>query len=556
MAFYTDLGDGSFQVETDDGRTLRTALDPSALMAMGVTEKPAAVQQFDEANTVAQNSVLTGGSPYRPIDANPVADSIGKPGVQLVDKAPPKTIPITAGVQPQREQQQGNARLDALSDLAASNLVRRTAARSPGGKIPVSETVQRAPVASPQDLDALAEQELGTEAQVIGQQQQIFDERNALLDKSIAENAKRETELARQVEARKARDAKILELQTFAEQKEREVAEMQTLSPTDEYFKNAGGPWAKVVAGISVLLGGLGQAFSAAGGMNTQNQGMQAIQAGIKERAEMLKQQHEQAQAAGRTARNAYTDYLQIYGTPEFAMQALNDRGEAIADQKLALMAQKTGNQETMNQVLMWQAQRSEARALRTAERNAAAAGAISKSYKFDQGSGGGATLDPKMMQYMLDVEKLRGESSGKTGETLVRLPDGSTGNAPSSGQAKEYQATIQSSNAVAEAAARIRHLKAQPGAKTDPSKRAQLQTAARQLQLALKKKEVLGTLDKGSVEFLNDLTGDPSGLVDFGGADARLQEIESSARKEIEDTKRFGLGINTQQPTGVQSDE
>lgn len=554
MAHYLDLGDGSFEIIKDDGSKLRTAMDPAMFGLEPAQNKPEQVAQFDAENTVAKGDAGTGGMfgrAFQPAESNPVADSIGQPGTQLVDRAPPKTIAVTPPAPQQSPQSASSDQSEAMKNLVASQIVQTRQGRAGTGKpVPVSQTVTRAPTPTRADVEQLGEQEMATEGLTIGHAEEQAQRHGALLDQQVQRNEAQMARLAQQFEQRKAVDAKLLELQTHAETQERNAAEMQTLSPTDEFFKNAGGPWARVLAGLMTMLGGLGQAHSAAAGQQTPNQAMQAIQAGIKERADMLRQQHEQAEAAGRTARNAYSDMLQMYGTPELAMQALNDRGEMIADRKLAIMAEKEGNQEKLQQVYQWQAQRAEARAARMAERNAAAAGSVTTASKFDQGSPGGAAVNPEMIRLWNELNK-----SGQGGKALnVRLPDGSVGQAQTEGAAKEVQERVKASNQVADAAARIRHLMNQPGAKTDPKKRAQIETALKGMQLAIKRKETLGTLDKGSVEFLEAYGGNPIAFVDFGGAEAKLTEIEQSSRQEIEDAKRFDLGIAT--PPAMKSDE
>lgn len=543
MAHYLDLGDGSYEITKDDGSKLRTAMDP-AMFGLEPMAKPEQVAQFDAENTVAKGDTGTGGMfgrAFQPAETNPVTDSIGQPGTQLVDRVPPKTIAVTPPAPQQSPQSASSDQNEAMKNLVASQIVQTRQGRAGTGKpVPVSQTVTRAPTPSRSDVEQLGEQEIATEGLTIGHAEEQAQRQGALLDQQVQRNEAQMAKLAQQFEQRKAVDAKLLELQTHAETQERNAAEMQTLSPTDEFFKNAGGPWARVLAGLVTMLGGLGQAHSAAAGQQTPNQAMQAIQAGIKERADMLRQQHEQAEAAGRTARNAYSDMLQMYGTPELAMQALNDRGEMIADRKLAIMAEKEGNQEKLQQVYQWQAQRAEARAARMAERNAAAAGSVTTASKFDQGSPGGTTINPEMIKLWNELNK-NGPGGGKT--AAVRLPDGSIVQAPEN-IAKDAQERIKVSHQVARASQRIRHLMNQPGAKTDPAKRKQIATAIKALHLQIKKKETLGTLDKGSVEFLDSYTGDPLAWIDFGGADAQLAEIESASLQELEDTKQFDLGM------------
>lgn len=571
MAFYSPLDDGSFEVVQDDGSTLRTAVDPSRF---GLEMKPANVAQFDsmtqaagpggglpEGVLMSEDEALAHqrGASSQPTPSlesvmqrsgiAPDRGALTQSGAAEPPPPKPKAAPIPIRP-PAAPAQSGPSQNDQLKALVASQIVQRSAPRKGQGFVPTAKTVTTAPTPSQADLDTVAEEELGTEATMLEQAQQSFEARNQLLDQQIAQNAAREAKLAEQYAQRQQTDARLARLQAYAEEKERDVAEMKTLSPTDEYFKDAGGPWARVLAGAMVFLDGLGVAMSAAGGVNRQNEALQAIQRGIKERAEMLKQQYEQAQEAGRTARNAYSDALQMYGTPEMAMQALNDRGEAIADQKIVVLADKQGNQDTLNKALMWQAQRREARAMRVAERNAAAAGQQTTTYQNDRGSGGGVRIDKDMIKL---YNELNGGGAG--GKTLpVRLPDGTTVDAPES-VAKDAREKVFANHALAQAAARIRHLMEQPGAKTDPSRRAQLGTALKGLQLKIKAKEKLGTLDAGSTEFMNEYSGDPTGFIDLGGASARLQEIEQSSLQEIEDVKRFELGIDSP-PATMQSDE
>jgi hypothetical protein len=168
----------------------------------------------------------------------------------------------------------------------------------------------------------------------------------------------------------------------------------------------------------------------------------------------------------------------------------------------------------------------------------------------------------------------LAGDMAGKLGvkpeeaekelARAVRLPTGEFAYATNPGAAQKIQEQIKVDNRIHEMAERIRHLREQPGAKTDPKLRAKIKGAAADLFLALKSGANLGTLDKGSLEFRDEWLGKPTDLIDFGGADALLEEVGGAARQRVEDTVRYDLHnsprgvspVRGAQPKGVQSDE
>lgn len=564
MAFYSPLPDGSFQVERDDGAKVRTALQAPELEAMGLLAKPPELEQFERENTVAQNIFPEGGriatdaevrgAPKRqaaaPLDQ--VLQNAGiAPGEQVAKAGyatPPakpqqQTIPVRPA-QPAQQQQEPDT-LDSLEKLALSQVVSSSAPRKGRGMVPVAQTIQKQNVAKPEDLKELDALEQENEAK---QQEQVLrnaQDRGLVLDQAIAQNQQRELQLSKQFEQRAAVDRKLEQLNKYAEERETAAATMPTKSPTEEFFKGSGGTFARFVAAASLFA----SAF-ASGVTGMPNYAMQIFQDAIKERSETLKNEYDKAVAAGRTARNAYADALALYGTPEMAMQALNDLGEAIADRYMQLEVEKQANAQQMQQFEMMKMQRAEARKARWLQRNADAAGQVTTSFKNDTGSSGGTTASKEWVRIALDIRKERGK--GK--ENIVRLPDGTVGYA-AEGAAKDAQKLVVASNKVARLSRRILHLMEQPGSKSDAEKRGQLNNLIIQLQAAYKEGQNLGSYDDGTAKLLERFTGDPTELFSFGGTAAKLKEIESGALQDLEDVKQFQLGI-TVPPQSVKSDE
>lgn len=548
MAYYTDLGDGSFEVETDDGRKLTTAMDPSAL---GIEQKPANVQQFDDANRMAKNTLTipTLAGSYRNAsasDANPVTESIGQPGVTLTDREPAKTLPVQrsgGAAQGQSPSGQPSNKIDAMQSVIESQILKRSAPRK-AGEVPVSRTVQQAPTPTEEDVSKIEASEQAADQTAYDERAKLVQQRNDLLESELYRQQDNEVKLLEAADRREKINAEMMKLQQYAEQKEREASEIRDLSPSDEFFKNSGGAWGRVLAGIVTLIGGLGAAHSAAAGQVTPNQGLESIKRGIEEQAQKLKAEHEQREAAGQTARNAYSQALAVYGTPEAATEALRLQGEAIAERKLAILTEQYKGPEELSALQVQMAQNQAQRAERRANLNAQRIGTVQKSYRYDPGSAGGVSVDPKMLGLWGDLEKLKtGDGKApKANELAVRLPNGAFVYADSPETKKKSQEQIKVDGRIAEEAKRIIHLRNQPGAQTDPKKRAQIEAAVAGLFIGLKAGANLGTLDKGSLEFKDEWMGNPNDIITLGGADAKLAEIAGAAESRVNDTVRYDL--------------
>ncbi len=337
---------------------------------------------------------------------------------------------------------------------------------------------------------------------------------------------------------------------------------MKNLTASDEMFQGVHGAFARIISAVGQAMGAYSATMS-----GTPNFAHEIAQAALREVAEKQRRDAEQAQAAGRNARNAYTDALQRYGNPEMAQQALFDRGEAIYRKMLENNALKHGTPEMVARIKAENADAETQRRMRWAERNGKAAGAVSESFRYVPPSGGGATLDKDMLKLGLDAAKLFGGSPEEQKDQLarlVRLPEGQRAYAASPEARKQAQETLVTNEDIRTEAGRIHHLMEQPGAQTDPAKRGQLHSALRNLQLTLKDSAKLGTWDNGSAAILDDITGDPASLTNLGGVQAKLREVQSTAAKRIQNVKRYELYVDPQgraplvgqQPRGVQSDE
>ena len=275
----------------------------------------------------------------------------------------------------------------AIYDIAMRGALKRSAV-SPGGLIPSTKTQQRGEVVSPEDLASVDDAEREAEAVKL----RNAEESAAALQRDIigpqAAALQRDMDnLGAQYERRKAYDAKLAQLESYARQQENKATSMKSLTPSDEMFKGFSGGIARVLSAIGQALGAY-----AATGSGSPNFAHEIAQDAIREVAEKQRRDAEQAAAAGRNARNAYTDALQQYGNPEMAQQALYDRGEAIYRKMLELNAAKHGTPEMVARIKADNADAETQRRMRWAERNGKAAGAVSESYRYVPPSGGGVS--------------------------------------------------------------------------------------------------------------------------------------------------------------------
>lgn len=96
---------------------------------------------------------------------------------------------------------------------------------------------------------------------------------------------------------------------------------------------------------------------------------------------------------------------------------------------------------------------------------------------------------------------------------------------------AKKHIETREANRATVEAIARIQELMKDPASSVKGSKAfGQLESATKSLQLGLKEGKKLGTLDRGSEEFLKGMTGDPTDLF-AGSTPGKLEEIARQAQ-------------------------
>lgn len=255
--------------------------------------------------------------------------------------------------------------------------------------------------------------------------------------------------------------------------------------------------------------------------------------------------QYERAADAATRARSRYGQLLELYGTPEQAEKALQAEAAVVTGKQIENFARMNTIPGKVAALQALQAQNGQEVIKLRNELLAARRGEIEK------------TFVNKPDQYVGGPAKLKDDSRKR----LFRLRDGSYVFHRDAGAADKDQDNYTASAKAAAAAARLRRLRNQPGAKTDPELRGQIEGAAASLFLALKKKEALGTLDKGSLEFRDEWIGKPLDLIDFGGADAKLAEIERGAEDTVHDIEFYKLNqdeagtvpLHDAEPEGVE---
>lgn len=473
MAFYSQLDDGSYIIDRGDGsKPLRTAIDPVEYgyefrppeeiagyapqpltpeerinrVAEGLdrarrqndpeyaafADQQEAQQKADETRqrfeqegqdlraerdtrTVAENEVPSGqsvadfqGGGFATARA-PLPPE-GQPSRNLQRSVPVPTQPVQA---PAGQAQDPTRR--ALSDYAAQNIVKRVAP-SRGGWSPTTTTTQREGVPSPEALanveaaarntDALGDAAVAARAQsmrddVIAPQLTALESDMRSLQSSYAERRKVDAEQER--------------LNLSAKEAEKKAAEMPRVNARQDYWADKG-TFARMLLAVSA---GLFQFSNALTGNNGPNLPLEMVERDIEANAEKLRAQHEDAVAAGKTARNAYSDHLAQYGDPQTAMRALRLEGQALTDRMREIQLAKYGTVEQQQEWQIQKAQRAEQRAREYADISAKAAGSTVSSSRYNPGSPGGLQFDPKMADFYLKLNP--GETGDAKGVELRR---------------------------------------------------------------------------------------------------------------------------------------
>jgi hypothetical protein len=490
MASYSALEDGSYLI--DDGtRRFRTAMDPRAFEGMSEAP-PAAVPSTEErfnnlvtrldatrrendpeyrafaeardlerqrtqlaerveSDKAEERSRWTSqADPRRPgtwlpdgtlkIDDGEVSDagmSAPEPEAENVSREPVQTEAPPARqlgrsvpqAQPQQAPAQQGRQADPvrqqISNLVAQNIIKRTPASS-GGWTPTTTTTTREGLPSAEALanveqaarnvDALGDEAIEQKAEAL--RTGVVQPQLQLLESDMRS-------LEADYQRRKAVDEAQARMLKEAQAAERKAAEMPRINARADYWADKG-EFARAMLAASTGLYAFGQALTGMGGPNAVTQ---QIEASIESNAERLRSEYEQAVQNGQTLRNAYSENLQRFGTPEDASKALRLEGQAIADRMRELQLARYGSLEQQQEWQITKAQRAEERAKLYADISAKAAGSTVSSSRYAAPSAGGSRLDPEMIR-LYDTLTKGGDPEGidlrrqiHAGETEVRLP-------------------------------------------------------------------------------------------------------------------------------------
>ena len=301
--------------------------------------------------------------------------------------------------------------------------------------------------------------------------------------------------------------------------------------------KDRRSPGQKALSVIAIMLGGIGQGFSRAGGVDTPNAGLEMvnlqIQRDLDRQRELLANKRTALAAKqsdlgiarekfGATQQADQAAYLMSLKRFETEAQAAKNEGlskeaSAAADQLIGQLQQRQGEVLMNLHGSLLDKNRAQADALAVTQwREQQAARARAQQMQDPRLPGGVVVADPVI--YGRLTEKQRGE----------------------------VPAAIEAREKAAQALEEIRRLRAEHpvargfdgsiltgGVQSEVSKR--IASAHTRYTTALKGLEELGALDKGTVELAGQMTGDPSTWSD--DADAVLADVEASLHR---DTGRY----------------
>jgi hypothetical protein len=637
MAYFSPLDDGSYSVELENGRRLRTAVDPVeygyelrppeevasyAPQPMSAEQRLQAVSENldkmrrendpdyrafaeeqgrqreaekargyfeneglelkadrDSRTTADFDSMdrLGGGGP-------PVARGASAPDTSARSDAPkpgtgnmPSRAELVAAEgrtdeQPQRTRfvpaQQQSAGLPAqsgqgrdpvkgaLSDYAAKNLIRRTGP-SKGGFVPTTVTTQREGVPS---VDALAnveqkarETDATGDAAIAARADAL---RQNVIQPSIQAVESDLNSLRASYQQRKAVDEEQARLKKYAEDTERKAADMPRVNARADYWADKGA-FARVLYALSAGAFQFGQMLAGQSGPNLP---IEMTEAAIADNAEKLRAEHEDAAAAGKVARNAYSEHLAAFGDRESAMKALRLEGQAITDRMKGLRIAQHGSLEEQAAWEVEKAQRAEQRAREYADLSAKAAGSTVSSERYVAPSSGGNSLDPKMIDLYLklnpDAKDEDTVSARRAAtESRVRLPPklaGATGQdfgfAKDATQAKDAEVALQRGESGLDAIRRMKEILGPSGRPIVPKDRAAAQAAMTEIQTHLASPFFLQQQTGEELELTKKLTGNQA--VDLFGTGTVGQGIEALNAAE----RAFKRTVNAYQRTLTKS--
>jgi hypothetical protein len=361
----------------------------------------------------------------------------------------------------------------------------------------------------------------------------IADQRDAITNdrEKLLLDQQKEFDLER---ARRAKvDQELQRKSQLIDQRDREAEALKPQSAKEVWQSKSTA--AQAMGIISVALGGYLQGLT---GMKN-NPGLDQVNGFIDQEVADQRAKYEYALANKKDAQNEYAKAIQLYGTPEAAELDLRMRMYGNLENMLKVRGEKIGTQEYL------QASNAAAQELRQQR-----AETKLRLYELEHGK----TVKQEFVNVPDRFVSTGGPPKLKPEhrERAVRLPNGNYVFARSAEAAKKAQAQIKVDTGIRNAASRLRYLRNQPGAKTDPAIRGQIAGAGANLFINLKEGANIGTLDKGALDFRTEWTGDVNALLDMGGVDAKLEEVGRAADIRINDTMQYDLQADPESLTPI----
>ncbi len=570
MAKYAALNDGSYLIERDDGLPpLRTAIDPvdygyelrSPEELAGYVPKPPTAEERmasvsarldkarrgydpeyaeqtaerDRVRDYEQQEERTrqiGESLQRDLSEAPdqptaqvsfdQAEKLGGYGdsTRQVSDVGPSRVRLapeqTSPAPHETQQQESDGARKALSELALQNVVKRSGP-SKGGWVPTTVTTQREGTPTPEALAGVEAAARDVDAigdQAINQRAALFRER--VMAPEIGRLESEVADIEAKAERRKKYDTEIARLKSDAESKERAAAEMPRINAREDYWADKG-IFARILAAISAGAFQFGQAWRGGSGPNIP---IEMTEAAIAENAELLRREHDDAVAAGVTARNAYTEALDTYGDPESAQTALRLETQAVADRMMDLRLRDIATADQLAQWEVQKAERREQRAREYADISAKAAGTTVANERYAPPSAGGTSVDPRWIDTWLKLNPNASKEESVSAlraatESRVRLPPQlakATGQdfgfAKDATQAKDAEVALQRGESGLDAIARMKAILGPSGRPIVPEDRAAAQAAMTEIQTHLASPFFLQQQTGEELALTNKLTG------------------------------------------------
>lgn len=440
-----------------------------------------------------------------------------------------------------------NPNLDAIQQFAMQNAVKRTGPTK-GGWVPKSQTVETSEVPPPEALQAVDAAERGEEQAAAdaaanaaeGYRKQVVAPQLQALNQDL-------DALGQAHDRRKKYDAELARLRKVADDTEKRATDMKSVNARDDFFDNHGGVFGRLLAAVAMA----GGAFASGYGM--PNTAMQVVNSTIEDHSKMLRDKYERAKDAGKDARNAYGDALREFGDPESAMQALDMRGQALADRMVKLQADRHGNAQTVAAVDQWVEQRKVERAKRWADVAGKAAGRTVSQTVYSPGSPGGVTTDKKMLDLYLEAEKLKGAgTAGKepwrqdaeARSRAVRLDPSDAervgapqGFAGSKEDAEKSRAALSANKKALSAIGRIKEIIATDNWEANPDLVAELEAQRPVLQATLASPLALRSQ---TTDELNKISGPLTGMAADKWTNPLQWNLDSQAVKTLNTAERL----------------